>query len=140
MSGRGKSVMGIEFTNIWGTMDSLAHALMSPPQLMRQCKTDSERVLAEDRLELLRDGVRLMVKQFSDGAEYADVVEAYDAGLSSGFFMKSSAIAQGFRQNTARRFVDVRRQHRRAYAISLRKIYAVGFQQGRLLALGLCDE
>ncbi len=131
---------GIELLNVWGAMDSVMQGVLVPDSVIHPHGKNRAEVFSEERLELLRDGVRLMVQQFADGPEYEDVVEAYDAGLSTGFYTKPSAIAQGFRTVTARRFLDMRREHRRAYAISLRKIYAIGFHQGRLLATGLWNE
>lgn len=134
-----KSAVGMELGNVWSAVEAAVQSVLLPARDAPLDINTSDTLLAEERLELLREGVRLLVQQFSTSAEFADVVEAYDAGLSTGFYRKRSAIAQGFRRSTALRFADMRQQHRRAYALSLRKIYAVGFEQGRLLAAGLWD-
>ncbi|WP_343725264.1 hypothetical protein [Herbaspirillum huttiense] len=136
---REKPTAGLDLGNVWGALEAAVQGVrLSSRSMPLEIRATSD-VMAEERLELLREGVRVMVQQFSTGSEYADVVAAYDAGLSSGFYRKRSAIAQGYRHATALRFADMRQQHRRAYALSLRKIYAVGFEQGRLLAAGLWD-
>lgn len=140
MNGGLNCTLGSEVMNMWRAMDNVIQGVRIPTDVIHPTGLATGEILGAERLELLREGVRLMVQQFSTGEEYADVVEAYDAGLSSGFYMKKSAIAQGFRQVTAKRFVNMRQQHRRAYAIALRKIYAVGLEQGRLLAAGMWDE
>lgn len=94
-------------------------------------------VVSERQLSFFRNSVQALFEQFGRENWDIDAQQAYDCGLTSGFYGKESAIAQGFRRWLAKRLRDLRasgtaKEQRRRIALVRR----VGMAHGQLICAG----